>query len=106
MTKHYIIPDQELNRLKNIEVVYGINTKADNKIIARLEQIKKQNIGKKIVLVSADRDLYMRCLGVTEAEHTSGKYFFKFCKYRMFRQYKGIKDKKTLAKTIMKYHNR
>lgn len=58
------------------------------------------------MLVSADRDLYMRCLGVTEAEHTSGKYFFKFCKYRMFRQYKGIKDKKTLAKTIMKYHNR
>jgi hypothetical protein len=37
MTKHYILPDEDLNRLKNIEVVHGVTTTADNRIITRLE---------------------------------------------------------------------
>jgi hypothetical protein len=58
------------------------------------------------MLVSADRELYIKCREVTNVDHTSGKFFIKFLKHRIFRQYKGIKGKNNLAKTIMKYQKR
>jgi hypothetical protein len=56
-----------------------------------------------IVLVSADRDLNMRCQQIKPILHTSGRYFFKHCKYIVNRKYKEDKKMKHLAKGIAAY---
>jgi hypothetical protein len=56
-----------------------------------------------MVLVSADRDLNMRCQQIKPILHTSGRYFFKYCKYVINRKYKGEKQMKHLVRGIPMY---
>lgn len=46
----------------------------------------------------------MRCQQLKSILHTSGKYFFKYLKYKLNRQYKGDKYMKHMSKEILLYH--
>jgi len=74
-----------------MEVVYGDTIKADEKIIEMCLQLQQNASTKNVILVSADRDLSIRCLTILDIKSTSGKFFFKFCKHTVFDKYRGNK---------------
>lgn len=84
-------------------MVYGEESKADDKIVQRLKEVVEGNEKSEVVLVSADRELGVRCQQIRPVLHTSGKYFFKFCKYILSRKYKGDKMLKRMARGINCY---
>jgi predicted ribonuclease YlaK len=84
-------------------MIYGDGKKADDKIVEKLVELSSKEEKVEIILISADRDLNMRCQLIKPILHTSGKYFFKYCKYNINRKYKGDKKLKHMAKGIAVY---
>lgn len=57
---------------------------------------------KEVILVSSDRELFMRCKEIMDVKHTGGRFFFKTTKVAAKIAQKGKKDQKKMVKSVIK----
>ena len=76
--------------------------KADERIVQKWEEMSSNEASeRKCVLVSSDRELYVRCGQKMKLEHTGGRFFFKFLGKTARNNCKKNKEKKKLLESIL-----
>lgn len=103
-----LIPKHHQGLFTSVPVIYGEGRKADDHIVETVLNIQKTMPEKKIILVSADRELHERCNQNGPINHTSGKFLFKYLRFLIFKRFDGYKDKQSkedrrIIRKILKY---
>ena len=90
-----------MQKYRNVPVIYGAGEKADERIIERVGLLSETKTDKEVILISSDRELFMRCKQKLKMGHSGGRFFFKFLRFSAKRVTKGNKQLRKVIKAML-----